>query len=223
MSILTYEQRQKHWHWCREYIDREAIYRADENHPVIPSKFPGGTYHWQFYLRRATFNPHFSHRLGLLFWDHFFPIYEQKPFQICACTPSGPPIGLTIVAVGRRLGVSVNLIVARREPKAFGIDNWFDGRPTREPVLMVDDAAASAPYLLQASGRVQHKFGLELHKNYFTIMNKVGRNVIKDAQHTESYLNNELVALFTLNNFCLTSKEFKQMYGHEPRWSGLVK
>jgi hypothetical protein len=47
---------QEHWNWCREYIDRQAMYRVDENHPPIPSKKPGGTYARQFYLRRATFS-----------------------------------------------------------------------------------------------------------------------------------------------------------------------
>jgi hypothetical protein len=56
VAILTYAQRQAHWEWCRDYIDREAIYRAADTHPPIPSKKPGGTYVWQFYLRRATFN-----------------------------------------------------------------------------------------------------------------------------------------------------------------------
>ena len=28
--ILTYDQRQAYWNWCREFIDREAIYRADD-------------------------------------------------------------------------------------------------------------------------------------------------------------------------------------------------
>jgi hypothetical protein len=56
LTILTYAERQKQWNWCREFIDREAIYRADEIHPLIPGKF-GGHYGWQFYLRRATLNP----------------------------------------------------------------------------------------------------------------------------------------------------------------------
>jgi hypothetical protein len=28
--ILTYDKRQAYWNWCREFIDREAIYRADD-------------------------------------------------------------------------------------------------------------------------------------------------------------------------------------------------
>ena len=27
LTILTYSQRQAHWHWCREFIDRERIIR----------------------------------------------------------------------------------------------------------------------------------------------------------------------------------------------------
>jgi hypothetical protein len=39
--ILTYDQRQAHWNWCREFIDREAIYRVDDTHPEIPGKAGG--------------------------------------------------------------------------------------------------------------------------------------------------------------------------------------
>ena len=47
LDIFTYSQRQAHWHGCREFIDREAIYRAGPSegggtHPEIPGK-AGGT------------------------------------------------------------------------------------------------------------------------------------------------------------------------------------
>jgi hypothetical protein len=29
VTILTYAERQRLWNWCREFIDREAIYRVD--------------------------------------------------------------------------------------------------------------------------------------------------------------------------------------------------
>ena len=130
---------------------------------------------------------------------------------------------MAIGAVARRIELPINVFLARRTPKAFGIDNWFDGRISRLPVLMVDDVAASAPFLRLASARVQTKLGLPLHKNYFTIVNKVGRRVSKEAQHTENLLDGELIALFTLNNFCKTVAEFKDRYGRSPQWTGPVK
>lgn len=220
--ILAYDRRQALWEWCREYIDREVIYRADDTHPPIPSKAPGGTYVWQFYLRRATLNPHFAHKLGLLFWDHFAPVYRQQPFQVCAPMPSGPPIGMAISATARRIGIPLNLLVARREPKAFGTDNWFDGQALKLPVLIVDDVAASAPFLLMAATRVQQKLRLPLHCKYFTIVNKVGRGFSKTAQHTENYLDGELVALFNMNNFARDVTQFEERYGVRPKWSGPV-
>ena len=47
MPVLSYAERQKYWNWCREFIDREAIYRAGPRegggtHPEIPGK-AGGT------------------------------------------------------------------------------------------------------------------------------------------------------------------------------------
>lgn len=216
--MLTYAKRQELWGFCRDLIDREVIYRADDTHPEIPGKAPGSMYGWQFYLRRATYNPHFAHALGQLFWDHFSPIYQQAPFQICACHPSGPPIAAAIQAAH-----PVNVFYARREPKSFGFDNWFDGRVTVDPVLMVDDIAASAPYMAQAAARVRQKLKLPLHYQYFAVVNKVGRRVAKHAQHTESYLDGQLIALFNLNNFHLRAADYSARYGQRPNWSGLVK
>jgi hypothetical protein len=220
---MSYEQRQECWEWCREYIDRECIYRADEENLPIPARAPGGTYVWQVYLRRATFHPVFARKVGFMFWDHFKPVFEQQPFQICACAPSGPPIAIAVQQEARRLGIEVNLFIARREPKSFGIDNWFDGAANDLPVLLLDDVAASAEFLRNASARVQQKLGLPLHRNYFTLTNKVGRNFPKAGQYTENYLDNELISFFTMNNFCLTVGAFKEKYGHPPKWSGMVK
>jgi hypothetical protein len=112
--------------------------------------------------------------------------------------------------------------MARREPKSFGIDNWFDGQIlSNMPVLLMDDVAASTNHMLLASARIRH-MGLPLHHNYFAVVNKVGRGVPKEAQHTENYLDGGLACLFTLNNFCLTSQSFKERYGHAPKWTGFV-
>lgn len=219
--ILTAAKRQQLWEWCRDYIDREAIYRVDDTHPEIPGK-AGGTYVWQFYLRRATFNPQFAHALGLLFWDNFSDRYAQQPFQICAPEPSGPPIASAIAAAAADLGIALNVFHARREPKSFGIDNWFDGKVNKLPVLMIDDIAASAPFMLSASLRVQQKLDLPLYHQYFAIVNKVGRGVAKQAQHTENLLNGQLVALFNLNNFRKRAADYVEHYGQPPKWSGLV-
>jgi hypothetical protein len=221
--ILSYAERQAHWDWCREYIDRECIYRVDEDHPPIPGKAPGVNYVWHFYTRRATFNPEFARRLGLLFWDHFLPVYLQQPFQVAACVPSGSPIGCAIQAAATKCGVPLNLFFVRREAK-YGTDSWFDGRVLpRLPVLLVDDAAASTPYLMWASARVRVKLRLPLHRNYFTLINKVGRGFSKNSQHTESLLDEQLISLFTVNNFCQNVETFKIKYGCKPQWSGLVK
>src|SRR5260221_10744410 len=211
-----------HWEWCREYIDRQAIWRVDANNAPVPGKW-GGTYVWQFYLRRATLNAHFAHRLGLLFWDQFIEAFRSQPFQIASCEPSGPPIGGAISGIAARCGIAVRSFTVRRAPK-FGVDNWFDGSISRElPVLLVDDLAASTNHLLLASARVQQKLGLPLYRSYFVIVNKVGRGFDKAAQHTENYLDNELCALFSVNNFARTVEAFRERYGTTPKWTGVVK
>ena len=43
----------------------------------------------------------------------------------------------------------------------------------------------------------QQKLKLPLHHKYFTLVNKVGRGVAKNSQHTRNCLTGELVALFT--------------------------
>jgi orotate phosphoribosyltransferase len=224
MSVLTYQQRAEHWEWCRDHIDRQCIWRATPEFPSIPGKAAGARYIWQFYLRRGTFHADFSRRLGLLFWDHFAPVFAQQPFQIAACVPSGPPIAVSIQSVARSLGININAFLVRRSPKAFGVDNWFDGRMLPNlPVLLVDDIAASAPFLLLAAARVRQKLRLPLHFNYFCIVNKVGRGFDRASQHTENYPPGELVALYTMNDFCKSVEQYRDRYGDEPKWAGIVK
>jgi orotate phosphoribosyltransferase len=221
--MLSETERAAHWEWCREFIDRQAIWRATPEQPNIPGKAKGSTYVWQFYLRRATFHSGFARRLGLLFWDHF-ATYQREPFQICGVCPSGAPIAASLLSSAHSLGINVSTFLVRREPKSFGLDNWFDGRVLPgQPVLLVDDLAASAPFLLLASARVQAQLGLALHRNYFTIVNKVGRGFSKQAQHTENYLDNQLISLFNMNNFCRSAADFKERYGEAPKWEGIVK
>ena len=124
--ILTHAQRQAHWNWCREFIDREVIYRADDTHPEIPGK-AGGTYVWQFYLRRATFNPNSpTHRLAVL--GSVRSRLPQQPFQVCASEPSAPPIAAAIRPRHRPEDPAQRVPCPPREPKSFGFDNWFDGK-----------------------------------------------------------------------------------------------
>jgi len=145
-------------------------------------------------------------------------------FQICTPEPSGPPIGAAIQAVANMLGIKVNVFSARREAKAYGLDNWFNGKVLPGvPVMMVEDIAASAPFMLRAAVRVQQKLKLPLHRNYFTLVNKVGPHFKKDNQHTENYLDGQLIALFTFNNFARDAEFFTLRYGHQQQWSGLIK
>jgi hypothetical protein len=52
--ILAYAKRQELWEWCRDFIDREAIYRVDDTHPQLVGKNPKGNYTFQFYLCSAA-------------------------------------------------------------------------------------------------------------------------------------------------------------------------
>jgi hypothetical protein len=185
----------------------------------LPGK-AGGTYSWQFYLRRATFDPEFSHKLGLLFWDEFAHEWHREPFQLCGCYPSGAPI---IASILNTAPVPIRAFLVRRTPK-YGMDTWFDGFPGPEPVLMVDDVAASTEFLRHGAARVQAKLGLKLAYKYFTILNKVGTFEQKN-QHTSNYIAPLLVAFFTVNDFTLGGCKFRQLHGGDAAvtWKGLIR
>lgn len=224
MSILTYSERAAHWEWCREYIDREAIYRVDADHPPLVPMDGKSKYTLGYYLRRATLNAEFAHRLGLLFWDQFADKYKQQPFQIAAPEPGGPSIACAIQATATRLGVPLNVFGVRREAKAFGIDNWMDGRVVPGlPVVVVDDIAASAPFALRASIRIRQKLGLELHSHWFTVVNKVGPGIRQVNSHTRNYLDGQLVSLFHHGNFCRDAADYAIRHGKRQCWTGIVK
>ena len=53
-------------------------------------------------------------------------------------------------------------------------------------------------------------------------VNKVGPYFRKENQHTENYLDGELVALFTFLNFAKNAEDFAWKHGRKQNWTGIV-
>jgi hypothetical protein len=135
---LTYAKRQNLM-FCRDAIDREVIYRADDTHPEI--RQGTGEHVCLASTSARDLQSPLCPCLGLLFWE--FPAGLSASSIPDMCLPSVRSTDCRCI----QAAAPVNVFYARREPKAFGFDNWFDGRVLPDmPVLMVDDIAASAPH-----------------------------------------------------------------------------
>jgi hypothetical protein len=152
--ILGYERRQELWEWCRDYIDREAIYRVDETHPMLPGKNPKGRYTFQFYLRRATFNPEFAHKGQTAVLGRIRGNIPKSSVQICTPEPSGrrsAPLSRPTPCSASRSTCSRLSARPSLRPGQLVQRQVLPG----VPVLMVEDIAASALFKLRAAVQVQ--------------------------------------------------------------------
>lgn len=199
--------------YVRNYINDNAIYRVAPWEKPIPGKAKGSTYIWQFYTRRATYNPVISHAISIMFWLLFEEEFIKTPFQIGGCETAGTPIVTSIMNVGFDMGYSINTFVMKKERKAYGLYNFSEGIiDSNLPVLLVDDVAASQITLVQNQYQLE-KSGYKIYDKYFTLVNKRSS---KCEGHPESLLNRTLVSLFTTEDFDLTYNEYLSTHDNNP-------
>jgi orotate phosphoribosyltransferase len=201
------------YEWCLEHIDKNSIWRTP-NGETIPGKPASVRYTWQFYLRRSLFDPTFSHKIGNLFYEKLKSYYRSNPFQILACETAGVPVGTAIQAAFFRNGERVNMLSFRKDPKEYGLRNQLEGKLNGNPILLVDDLAASQLTLLKAQFWIIEA-GLPFSGLYATVVDKKGKVYKKDDNKKPYLLDAKLISLYTLDDFVFNRKDFKVRYKHE--------
>lgn len=185
--------------YLRNEIEHNAIYRCRPGQ-TLPAKQPNTIYTWQFYLRRVLFDPKFTMIAAELLVD----MLPDKDVQVCACEDAGVPLGMAMSQI-----MNTPMLTVKKSRKAYGLLNFTEGRPTGQPILLVDDLAGSQTTLRQAA-RMLTAFDIPLSKFYVTLINKT-----KDSH--DAYIKNKgLISLFTCEDFALTWDEYYARYGKEP-------
>lgn len=202
MSCLISDEKYAELHtWTRQYIDSTCIVRGQR----MPGKAPGSTYTWMFYLRRGLFNHEFLKAISQMFIYKFERLYPHFDFQISGLETAATPLLAGIPLIGQTFNLDINSFVVRKEQKAYGLQNWIEGLPNAQPVVMLDDLCNSSRSMAQCYSILkQHSIPVLPHA--FAIVNKSNRDVHTVLrQHSDMYLPSdiEVVSLFNLDDFNL--------------------
>lgn len=153
---MTDEEGAAHLEWCRAFIDHHCVFRSPDSPLLVSAN--GGVNAYQFYFPIATLDQEFAHRIALLFWQR----YAGREFQMCACESGGVPLASALQAAAYARGRAVNLFVAKKEQKIYGIKNWLEGIAVeRVPVLLIDDVVGAKKTLTTQARRLR-EFGLDV-------------------------------------------------------------
>lgn len=188
------------YHWVKDYIDRKCIERG-----VMPGKIQGTTYAWMFYLRRGLFNQEFLSATSQLFFYKIKKEIGHFNFQIAGLETGSTPLLVGIPLIGRVFNLDINAFSVRKEPKKYGLQNWIEGIPNDNPVLLVDDLCNSSASMRQCYDICMRQ-GIPVLDHAFCIVNKVNKSIHTEARvQTDMYLpsNIKMHYLFDLDDFNL--------------------
>ena len=126
------------WAFVRDFIDDKCIEKGD-----MPGKLPGTRYTWMFYLRRALLNPEIAFAISKMFLYHMERLDPKFDFQICGMDTAGSPLVTALSLSARYFDVYLNPITCRKERKAYGLLNRFEGVPNHKVAVIMDDLCNS--------------------------------------------------------------------------------
>lgn len=179
--IISDDQYQEHYEYCKEFIDQICIYRCRPGEYLL-GKDPSKKYTWQFYLRKGLFNAYFMECIS----DIFIYTIEREighfNFQIAGLETASTPMLVGIPLRARKYGININAFSIRKEQKNYGLMNWTEGIvDPNYPVLLVDDLCNSANSLMRAYDIVSY-LNMKVMDYCFTLVNKTNR---KDSDKIE--------------------------------------
>ena len=167
--------------WLHNYINANCIVRGK----LMKGKVPGTMYSWCFYLRRGLYNPEFTKHMTVCFLKKFeTDFYFQLGGMETAATPM-----VTAISIHAKQMMDINIpaFVFRKEPKAYGLEEPWEGIPQYDrPVLLCDDLANSTMSLRKASD-ICRDYNIPKKKQAFVIVNKVNRNYYDMGLPEEDY------------------------------------
>ena len=186
------------WEYLQQHIEHHGIYRCRPG-TSIPAKAPNNVYTWQFYLRRCMYDPKFILTAAELILDKV----NLLNTQLGACEDAGVPLASAISML-----TGTPMMSIKKSRKAYGLLNFTEGMITGDPVILVDDLAGSAATLRSAQ-KLLKAFNIPLAGQYITLINKT------QGTH-DTYLDAELVSLFTCEDFAMSWEDYETKYNKEP-------
>ena len=209
---------ENHKKYLQEFIEANCIFRCPPGY-VIPGLPEGHVYSWQFYLRKAIYDPSALHCITSWLLSNY-----NQDYQYAAMETAGPPMLSALKTYGFLIGLNIEGFGIRKDQKKYGLKNWIEGIVNDyKEIIIIDDIANSKSTIRRA------KDIIEAHDlkavSALTIVNK------KDNDGIEiEGLEFPVKSIFKISDFKLTWQEYygdKTLSNEELeqwiKWYGLIK
>ncbi|TSC86216.1 MAG: quinonprotein alcohol dehydrogenase [Parcubacteria group bacterium Gr01-1014_8] len=151
----------------------DILRNAIEKRVFVKAKNPGdivsldGTHSlpWIFDFRAAMCDSEHLNAFAELFWERS---ENEYPFQVCGMETAGIALVAAICMKGHERNKPVNGLYVRKSRKKYGLMKAFEGTPTKDPVIFVDDLINTGQSVQKVLA-VLHDEGLTL-RSVFTIL-----------------------------------------------------
>ncbi len=158
--------------YARNYINDCCIARVPKGSTDLPSKGLKGYYRWQFYLRRAFFDPKILRFITNDFFGKYGDLLRDGAVQLAGVESSSTPMLTAFALEADRSGYPVNVFSIRKEAKKYGLRNWIEGAPTDKPVILVDDLVSGNHYTMLHAMRILDAHGIAISGHIYAVVYK---------------------------------------------------
>jgi orotate phosphoribosyltransferase len=128
--------------------------------------------------------------------------------QFGACEDAGVPLACAMSYI-----TCTPILTIKKERKGYGLLNFLEGRITGDPVILIDDLAGSQGTLRKAQATLK-ALKIPIADQYVTLINKT-------TNTHPTYLDAQLISLFTCDDFALTWEQYVTKYGEAPNFGYL--
>lgn len=179
--------------WLRDQIEWKCIEYGD-----FKGKTPGSSYDWVLDIRRALLDPAIAFGVSKLMIEKMRELDPQFNFQVCCREQS--PLGMALSLSAKYFGVNLNVILCRKEKRAYGLENRFEGTIEDKVTLIVDEMSNHGRNMQHCFDALM-KEGISPATVAMTVVNKSNNDAERDR-----YLPNDVrvISLFNLNDFDLS-------------------
>jgi len=157
-------------------------------------------------MRAAVLKPQSLIFIAKCFWGVYYNRYKQRPFQIAGADAGALPIISAILMCAP--SIPLNAFSIRKQRKPYGLCNMIEGRPTNEPVVIVDDLTSPIHETMWHTINQVMQLGLPLYGGAFVVVWKGRREQMALIPTSQGNLGVE--SIFTAEDFDLTIEGYRE-------------
>jgi orotate phosphoribosyltransferase len=196
----------------RDLINDYGLIRAPNGSRELLGFDGKGYYAWQFQMRAPLLRPQSLTFVARCFWGLYLNRYKERPFQIAGADAGSLPIMSAILMCAP--SIPLNAFSIRKQRKTYGICNMIEGRPTSQPVVIVDDLTSPIHETMWHTLNNVMQLGLPLYGGVFVVVWKGRREQMAPIPTSQGNLRIE--SIYTAEDFDLTIEGYLEAKKGQP-------